>query len=105
MTRGEQKDRIYKWLQETKVPDDMDEPSSFDCNNRENRFSDDEALTASILYHPDFAEWACVEDLKRQIELESEGTFDLFSVLEQAQSSLSRFMSEKILYQAREHCF
>ncbi len=74
MNRGEHeelKNRIYKWLQEIKVPDDIDAHSSYDCDtgSRDNKFSDDEAC---ILYHPDFAEWASAEDLKRQIELESE---------------------------------
>ncbi len=97
MHRGVQvelKNRIYKWLDEIEEPKDID-ADSFSDGNSSDMFSEDEALNASILYHPDFAEWALVEDLKRQIELENEGTINLLGVFDQAQSSLSRFVREK----------
>ncbi len=97
----ELKNRIHKWLQQIEGPVDWDARSS-DTISIDNNFADDGIFNESILYHPDFSEWALAEDLKRQSQLEKEGSINLFSVLNQAQSSLSRFMRDNFSLDERQ---
>jgi hypothetical protein len=96
----ELKNRIHKWLQEIEEPGDGDDDAnSSNGNSTDFKFADGEAFEDFILYHPDFSDWALAEDLKRQLQLENEGTIS--RVLDQAQSSLSKIVRDFFFGESR----